>query len=134
MLIETYIYIIFFKMKRQNSLGATKEPINQQVVKTEEEDKSNGQLPIDLFRLFSIRNEELRKPDNLPAFYHMFTCPICKSLLKSPLVLPCSHRFCRSCLEIHAKKLGDNKLCLVCRMAVKTKKDIKEDKAMETMI
>lgn len=32
-------------------------------------------------------------------FEDELTCPICYSIFEDPRVLPCSHTFCRNCLE-----------------------------------
>lgn len=40
------------------------------------------------------------------------TCPVCRDIFRDPLLLPCTHSFCRVCLE---KSWERNKLCPVCR-------------------
>ncbi|XP_038180510.1 tripartite motif-containing protein 59-like [Arvicola amphibius] len=35
----------------------------------------------------------------MPNFEDELTCPICYSIFKDPRVLPCSHTFCKNCLE-----------------------------------
>lgn len=41
------------------------------------------------------------------------TCPVCCDIFKDPILLPCSHSFCRNCL----KRCWDSRLrgCPVCR-------------------
>lgn len=40
------------------------------------------------------------------------TCPICQGIFTDPVLLPCTHSFCRECLE---RSLQVNKKCPVCR-------------------
>uniref|UniRef100_A0A3B4ZHH5 Zinc-binding protein A33-like n=1 Tax=Stegastes partitus TaxID=144197 RepID=A0A3B4ZHH5_9TELE len=42
------------------------------------------------------------------------TCPVCQGIFRDPMLLPCSHSFCRECLEGIAKF---SKKCAVCRAA-----------------
>lgn len=47
-----------------------------------------------------------------------FRCPICKSILKQPKILPCKHSFCKECLRLYIdNKLlkGVNLKCPLCR-------------------
>lgn len=39
----------------------------------------------------------------------LFTCLICRGLLKEPVTIPCGHTYCRSCLE-----KGQSKSCKNC--------------------
>uniref|UniRef100_A0AAV2MAJ1 Uncharacterized protein n=1 Tax=Knipowitschia caucasica TaxID=637954 RepID=A0AAV2MAJ1_KNICA len=49
------------------------------------------------------------------------SCPVCKDIFKDPLLLPCTHSFCRDCLHRSCKT---NKTCPVCRQ------DFTEDQAI----
>ncbi|KAM3873273.1 tripartite motif containing 35-28 [Diretmus argenteus] len=40
------------------------------------------------------------------------TCPVCQGIFRDPVLLPCSHSFCRDCLE---RSWRMNKKCPVCR-------------------
>lgn len=40
------------------------------------------------------------------------TCPVCLSIFEDPVVLPCSHSFCRECLK---QSLRPVKMCPLCR-------------------
>uniref|UniRef100_A0A673CH42 Tripartite motif containing 35-28 n=1 Tax=Sphaeramia orbicularis TaxID=375764 RepID=A0A673CH42_9TELE len=40
------------------------------------------------------------------------TCPVCQGIFKDPSLLPCTHSFCRECLE---RSWQYNKKCPVCR-------------------
>ncbi|KAG7216925.1 hypothetical protein INR49_001579, partial [Caranx melampygus] len=40
------------------------------------------------------------------------TCPVCQGIFRDPLLLPCTHSFCRECLT---RSLQVNKKCPVCR-------------------
>ncbi|XP_075965174.1 tripartite motif containing 35-28 [Anarhichas minor] len=40
------------------------------------------------------------------------TCPVCQGIFKDPVLLPCTHSFCREC---HQKSFQVNKKCPVCR-------------------
>ncbi|XP_023688969.1 tripartite motif containing 35-28 isoform X1 [Paramormyrops kingsleyae] len=42
------------------------------------------------------------------------TCPVCKDIFKEPGLLPCSHSFCRDCLERYWQQKGIRE-CPVCR-------------------
>ncbi|XP_006808235.2 tripartite motif containing 35-28 [Neolamprologus brichardi] len=41
------------------------------------------------------------------------TCPICQGIFRDPMLLPCTHSFCRECLEENCKH---SKTCPVCRV------------------
>eukprot|EP00069_Balaena_mysticetus_P006417 bmy_05156T0 len=43
--------------------------------------------------------QALAKPDVMELLEEDLTCPICCSLFDDPRVLPCSHNFCKKCLE-----------------------------------
>lgn len=40
------------------------------------------------------------------------TCPVCQGIFEDPLLLPCTHSFCRGCLQ---KSRQFSKKCPVCR-------------------
>lgn len=40
------------------------------------------------------------------------TCPVCQGIFEDPVLLPCSHSFCRECLK---KSFQFNRKCPVCR-------------------
>ena len=40
------------------------------------------------------------------------TCPVCQGIFQDPVLLPCTHSFCRECLQ---KSLRYNKRCPLCR-------------------
>lgn len=40
------------------------------------------------------------------------TCPVCQGIFRDPVLLPCTHTFCRECLT---RSLQFNKKCPVCR-------------------
>uniref|UniRef100_A0A3Q3CYM2 Tripartite motif containing 35-28 n=1 Tax=Haplochromis burtoni TaxID=8153 RepID=A0A3Q3CYM2_HAPBU len=40
------------------------------------------------------------------------TCPVCQGIFRDPMLLPCTHSFCRQCLEENFKY---SKKCPVCR-------------------
>ncbi|XP_071382205.1 zinc-binding protein A33-like [Centroberyx affinis] len=41
------------------------------------------------------------------------TCPVCQGIYRDPVLLPCSHSFCRECLE---RSWETNRKCPVCRV------------------
>ncbi|XP_074509261.1 tripartite motif containing 35-28 [Sebastes fasciatus] len=43
------------------------------------------------------------------------TCPVCQGIFQDPVLLPCSHSFCRECLQ---KSIEFNKNCPLCREVV----------------
>ncbi|XP_072250008.1 tripartite motif containing 35-28 [Leuresthes tenuis] len=40
------------------------------------------------------------------------TCPVCQGIFQDPMLLPCSHSFCRECMK---RSLQINKKCPMCR-------------------
>ncbi|XP_047214378.1 tripartite motif containing 35-28 [Girardinichthys multiradiatus] len=50
--------------------------------------------------------------DSLPLRQDL-TCPICQGVFKDPVLLPCSHSFCRECQK---RSWQFNKTCPVCRV------------------
>ncbi|KAM9353059.1 tripartite motif containing 35-28 [Symphorus nematophorus] len=48
------------------------------------------------------------------------TCPVCQSIFKDPVLLPCTHSFCRECLQ---KSLQYSKKCPLCREEFEEGKD-----------
>lgn len=49
--------------------------------------------------------------DSLP-FQHELTCPVCQSIFRDPVLLTCTHSFCRECLD---RSFQVNNKCPVCR-------------------
>uniref|UniRef100_A0A667XEA3 RING-type domain-containing protein n=1 Tax=Myripristis murdjan TaxID=586833 RepID=A0A667XEA3_9TELE len=43
------------------------------------------------------------------------SCPICCEIFKDPVVLKCSHSFCRACLQQFWNKKKARRECPVCR-------------------
>lgn len=50
--------------------------------------------------------------DSLPLRQDL-TCPVCQGIFRDPVLLPCSHSFCRECQE---KSWAFNRTCPVCRV------------------
>ncbi|MEQ2257779.1 hypothetical protein ILYODFUR_038264, partial [Ilyodon furcidens] len=50
--------------------------------------------------------------DSLPLRQDL-TCPICQGIFKDPVLLPCTHSFCRECQK---RSWQFNKTCPVCRV------------------
>lgn len=48
------------------------------------------------------------------ALHASLCCPICFVTLINCVILPCSHGYCRSCLETEWCKIGSRGACLVC--------------------
>lgn len=46
-------------------------------------------------------------------FHQELICSVCRDIFKNPLVLPCSHSFCRDCLQGSSKSGGNR--CPLCR-------------------
>ncbi|XP_041649621.1 tripartite motif containing 35-28 [Cheilinus undulatus] len=49
------------------------------------------------------------------------TCPVCQSIFDDPVLLPCTHSFCRDCLR---RSLRVKKCCPLCRKDFKEGQDI----------
>ncbi|XP_070768436.1 tripartite motif containing 35-28 [Enoplosus armatus] len=49
------------------------------------------------------------------------TCPVCHNIFRDPVLLPCTHSFCRECLQ---KSLQFNKKCPLCRELFEEGQDI----------
>ena len=45
-------------------------------------------------------------------------CLICRNQMKNPLVLPCKHQFCKSCVRQLAKAVSGNNGCPLCRAPI----------------
>ncbi|CAK6977101.1 tripartite motif containing 35-28 [Scomber scombrus] len=60
-------------------------------------------------------------PDETLPLRQDLTCPVCQGIFQDPVLLPCSHSFCRECWQ---KSCAVNKKCPVCR------KEFKEDQAI----
>ncbi|XP_037532790.1 tripartite motif containing 35-28 [Nematolebias whitei] len=55
--------------------------------------------------------DEEMSEDTLPLRQDL-TCPVCQGIFQDPMLLPCTHSFCRECLE---RSWQVNKKCPVCR-------------------
>lgn len=49
------------------------------------------------------------------------TCPVCQDIFRDPVLLPCTHSFCRECLQ---RSLQRNKKCPLCRELFEEGQDI----------
>ncbi|GAA6229638.1 zinc-binding protein A33-like [Lates japonicus] len=56
-----------------------------------------------------MSDEEMDEP--LPLQQDL-TCPVCQGIFRDPVLLPCTHSFCRECLQ---RSFQVNKKCPVCR-------------------
>ena len=65
--------------------------------------------------------------------YSVLTCPLCEKLLKSPVYLKCSHRFCKECIEKYIRN-NIKKTCPNCKGELSTKRDLRIDYATENII
>ncbi|CAH0547255.1 unnamed protein product [Brassicogethes aeneus] len=76
------------------------------------------------------RIERLKKPTTIrfkkfdSAFFiamenrpFLFSCPICRNILRGPITVDCGHTFCSSCLE-----LTNSNLCVVCSIEIGDKR------------
>ncbi|XP_070692106.1 tripartite motif containing 35-28 [Pempheris klunzingeri] len=50
-----------------------------------------------------------------------FTCPVCRVVFRDPVLLPCTHSFCRECLQ---KSLQFSNKCPMCRVEFAEGQDI----------
>ncbi len=60
------------------------------------------------------------------------SCPVCCEIFQDPVLLPCSHSFCRSCLE-HFWKSTVIRSCPVCRRRA-SKKSPASNRALKTCV
>lgn len=58
--------------------------------------------------------------------YQALTCIICRQLFQSPVLLRCSHRFCRACIE-HRIRSTNKKYCPTCNAPLLTKRELRSD-------
>ncbi|XP_051570972.1 zinc-binding protein A33-like isoform X1 [Myxocyprinus asiaticus] len=59
------------------------------------------------------------------------SCPVCCEIFKHPVLLPCSHSFCRSCLE-HFWDSASSRSCPVCRRRA-SKKSPPSNRALKNL-
>ncbi|XP_076141476.1 uncharacterized protein LOC143124068 isoform X2 [Alosa pseudoharengus] len=52
---------------------------------------------------------------SVPPLEDDLSCPVCCDIYTDPVVLPCSHSFCRPCLERSWREKGVRQECLICR-------------------
>ncbi|KAJ8357791.1 hypothetical protein SKAU_G00205850 [Synaphobranchus kaupii] len=43
------------------------------------------------------------------------SCPVCTDIFRDPVVLSCSHSFCKACLQQYWEQKGSSRECPVCR-------------------
>lgn len=55
-------------------------------------------------------------PDETLPLRQDLTCPVCQGIFQDPVLLPCSHSFCRECWQ---KSCKVNQKCPVCREVFK---------------
>lgn len=65
-----------------------------------------------------------------------FDCPVCCSYFVEPLVLECSHTFCRLCLLKTTQLAPDGRSCPMCRKPFEAKniKTTRANSALETAV
>ncbi|XP_013767060.1 tripartite motif containing 35-28 [Pundamilia nyererei] len=56
-------------------------------------------------------SDNMEEDEPLPLQQEL-TCPVCQGIFRDPMLLPCTHSFCRQCLEENFKY---SKKCPVCR-------------------
>lgn len=59
-------------------------------------------------------------------------CPICLDIMSDVMVTWCLHRYCRHCIERHLR--GSNKDCPSCRVHIKSRRDLRSDVRMDSLI
>lgn len=73
-----------------------------------------------------ITDEDVEMQDEAPEDLRQdLTCPVCQGIFSDPLILGCTHSFCRTCLQ---RSWQVNKSCPVCR------KHFTEDKAVPNRV
>eukprot|EP01134_Creolimax_fragrantissima_P003730 CFRG3730T1 len=58
------------------------------------------------------------------------TCPICLSIVQTPVTTTCNHRFCEYCIKTHLK---NNQTCPLCKRHVSNRKLRLNDKLVSTI-
>ena len=49
--------------------------------------------------------------DNQVIIEELIKCAICENIFEDPLLMPCSHTFCRKCIEKMVSETGDEIEC-----------------------
>ncbi|XP_070823542.1 tripartite motif containing 35-28 [Chaetodon trifascialis] len=60
-------------------------------------------------------------PEQPLALQQDLTCPVCQGIFRDPVLLPCTHSFCRECLQ---RSLQYKRTCPLCRKAFEEGQDI----------
>lgn len=91
-----------------------------------------------LLGLFKVRKcadpGALSNEQQMAKLRQLLTCPICLDPFKDPVFIKkCSHRYCKKCIET-SMRMSNSKQCPFCRKRIATKRELKEDKAVEMII
>jgi hypothetical protein len=65
--------------------------------------------------------------------FESLTCTICREVFSNPVYLKCSHRFCKDCIEKYIRS-NSRKSCPNCRGGLSTKRDLRSDFNLESLI
>lgn len=87
---------------------------------------------LSLFRKRTVANLNLSQ-EKYEKLYENLSCTICRELYNNPVYLKCSHRFCKDCIEKYIRS-SDKKSCPNCRGALTTKRDLRNDYMLISMI
>ncbi|CAM9482266.1 unnamed protein product [Choristocarpus tenellus] len=73
-----------------------------------------------------------KSSQSMSALAAELTCPVCLCLFENPQVLPCSHRFCLTCI-MGCFKTTTKQECPLCKMP-SWKRDMKKDVSLQNII
>ncbi|XP_051965373.1 E3 ubiquitin/ISG15 ligase TRIM25 [Xyrauchen texanus] len=81
-----------------------------------------------------FKSEETNPLDSRLLKEHFLRCPVCKSILKDPVSIPCGHNYCRDCINTFWDNCVEDYVCPHCSKGTKTRPVLNTNAALAEVV